>query len=374
MRFDLNDEQRMLVEAARRFVGHHYSVESHRALREAPDGVLPARWAEMADLGWLALPVPAEAGGLGGTIEDIALLMIELGRGWAVDPLCSVVVAAQLLAARSPVFDTLLGDIAAGTARVAIAHLAPGGPAEDAPRPCVAHRQADGWRLSGDSHIVLDGPSSSAFIVSATLTDAAEQTLFVVPAERSGVSRRDYVLVDGSHACDLILVDVAVGDEDRIASGPAAQALAEEALDRGAIVTMAQMVGALEATLDVTADYLKQRRQFGQPLSSFQALQHTMAEMFASTHQARSILYHAISATYDGPAARRTAVAAAKVVIGEAAQFVSRRAVQLHGGYGVTDEYAVSHLYRRLFTLEKQYGDAIAQAIRFQATMPGPTP
>ena len=103
---------------------------------------------------------------------------------------------------------------------------------------------------------------------------------------------------------------------------------------------------------------MTERQQFGVAIASFQAIQHMLADSFVSTYQARSILYQAISASYDeDPGVRAAAVSAAKVVIGESAQTVARNGVQVHGGYGVTDEYAISHYYRRLLALEKQYGD-----------------
>jgi alkylation response protein AidB-like acyl-CoA dehydrogenase len=113
----------------------------------------------------------------------------------------------------------------------------------------------------------------------------------------------------------------------------------------------------MEACLQTCSGYLKERQQFGQPIGKFQALQHIMADMFVATHQSRSALYQVLAHIDGEVAERERAVSLAKLVIGESSQLVSRQAIQLHGGYGVTDEYEVSHHYRRLLVIEKTWGD-----------------
>jgi alkylation response protein AidB-like acyl-CoA dehydrogenase len=130
-----------------------------------------------------------------------------------------------------------------------------------------------------------------------------------------------------------------------------------EALDRATIALLAQAVGSMEACLDISGSYARERRQFGTAILSFQAIQHMLADMFVAAYQARSILYHALAHATADPAERSAALSAAKIVIGEAAQLVSRNGIQLHGGYGLTDEYAISHHYRRLMAIEKLGGD-----------------
>ena len=121
--------------------------------------------------------------------------------------------------------------------------------------------------------------------------------------------------------------------------------------------------------MEVCAQYVKERQQFGQPIGKFQALQHIMADMFVAGHQARSMVYQALASIDAEPAVREKAVSAAKVIVGEAAQTVSRSGIQLHGGYGVTDEYLVSHFFRRLLTLEKTLGDIDHHARRLAVYM-----
>ena len=188
----------------------------------------------------------------------------------------------------------------------------------------------------------------------------------LAPAADAGIVRQDYALHDGSRAADIRFDGVVLPADAVVASGPEAETLLALALDRARIVLAAQAVGSMEAMLDICSAYLKERNQFGQPIGSFQALQHIMADMFVAAHQARSALYFALSQADTDAGQRRRAVGLACINIGEAGQLVSRQAVQLHGGYGVTDEYEVSHHYRRQLVLEKQYGDlayAIAAAL-----------
>ena len=161
------------------------------------------------------------------------------------------------------------------------------------------------------------------------------------------------------------------GDANAIAADfsdpPAPQVLWEEALDRATLAHVAEALGAMEAVLEITSEYIKTRQQFGQPIGKFQALQHRMAEMFVEVQEMRSILLRGIAHVDAGPAERRMAVSAAKVMLGQAARFVGGQGIQLHGGIGVTDEYQVGHYYKRLLVLDKRYGDADWHLERFIA-------
>jgi alkylation response protein AidB-like acyl-CoA dehydrogenase len=306
------------------------------------------------------LPIPEEAGGLGGAFEDVVVLCTALGRGLAVEPyVSSVVLGAHLISALPDAEkrNALLGRIAGGEARIVLAHGEPGERYGDrGSRQTKAAKSGNGYALTGKKMMVLDGPSATHAIVSATLPDGGTG-LFLVAADADKLARETYQLVDGSAAADLFLNATPVDADALIAGGAAADELLAAATDRGLVALMAQAVGAIEGCNDVCAAYIKERKQFGQPIGKLQALQHIMADMFVSAHQARSILYYAL-ANIDAPKEqRRHAVSTAKVLIGEAALLVSRSGIQLHGGYGVTDEFIVSHYFRRLMALEKTIGD-----------------
>ena len=372
MDFNYSEMQQMLLDSAGKLIAANYGLEDIRHQRTIPGGLNEKNWTQFAELGWLALPIPEEAGGLGGSLEDVVVLSTMLGRGLAVEPfVSSAVIGGHILAALpdEDVRNTLLGGIAAGETRIALAHGEPGERYGDAgTRSTKAATAGNGYVLSGKKMLVLDAPSATHVVVSATLDDGSFG-LFLVPYDTQGITAESYALVDGAAASDLFLEQVQVDADALIASGGAAEALLAEAQDRAAIALMAQAVGAMEACNDVCAAYIKERKQFGQPIGKFQALQHIMADMFVSTHQARSILYYALAHAEASTDERQAAVSTAKVLVGTAAQTVSRSGIQLHGGYGVTDEYIVSHYFRRLMSLEKHFGDIDHHTRRLAAHM-----
>jgi len=358
--FNYSEMQQMLVDSASKLIANTYTLEDVRHQKSIANGLNEKNWAQFAELGWLALPLPEEAGGLGCPLEDAVVLNTMLGQAFSVEPdVSTVVVGGDLIGALSDADarNALLGGVAAGEVRIALAHGEPderygdGGARKTAAKPSGAS-----FALTGQKMLVLDSPSATHIVVSATLPDSG-LGLFVVEAGAAGLRAEAYQLIDGAAASDLFLDGVPVETGALIASGDAAEALLARTRDRANIVLMAQAVGAMEACNEVCAAYIKERKQFGQPIGKFQALQHLMAEMFVAAHQARSMLYQALSNADAEPEARRAAVSGAKLLVGEASQLVSRYGIQLHGGYGVTDEYIVSHYYRRLLTLEKTFGD-----------------
>lgn len=357
MNFNLSDLQRMLLESAERYIGDHFTLEHRRALRQTQNGMDDAAWQTFAELGWLSILVPEELGGLGGTMTDVAVLAGALGHGCVKEPFTSsAVLGATLLAGGASLPHKIMEDLISGTARIALAYDEPGERyAYGVPRSATLRKDGSDLLLSGQKMMVVDAPAATHYIVAVQESD--DLALALVDAQAEGVSASPYALYDDSRAADLHFDNVSIPADRLLASGATAASLLALALDRTRVAHAAQSVGSMEAQLDICSAYLKERHQFGQPIGRFQALQHIMADMFVATHQARSMLYFALS-QLDAPARRREqSVAMAKVHIGEAAQLVSRQAIQLHGGYGVTDEYEVSHHYRRQLVLEKLYGD-----------------
>ncbi|SCW60391.1 Acyl-CoA dehydrogenase [Sphingobium faniae] len=369
MDFAKSDIQAMLLDSADRLLSENADVEYWRHQRGGALGFDEARWARFAELGWLALPVPEAAGGLDGSIEDIALLNIALGKALATEPYVSTVVLADHVlkqAADQLRAMELLGDIAGGTLRIALAHQENGAhPLGVEARGTVARASGDGYVLSGAKIMALDAPSAGQFIISARIEGEEGTGLFLVPADAAGLSIEPYALIDGTRAADLAFADVALPAGALLVGGNRGAAVLREAIDRASIALMAQAVGAMEAANKVCGAYVQERKQFGTAIGSFQAIQHIMADNFIAAHQARSMLYHALANADQDEATRSAALSAARLVIGEAGQVVSRNGIQVHGGYGLTDEYAIGHYFRRLMCIEKQYGDLIQHGERF---------
>ena len=211
--------------------------------------------------------------------------------------------------------------------------------------------------------MVLHGDCADKLVVSARTAgdrdDARGLSLFLVDANASGVARRGYTLRDGTRAAEISLSGVQVGREALL--GEQDQALGtiiERVTEAGIAATGAEVIGAMETMQAMTLDYLKTRQQFGKPIGENQALQHRAAEMLVAMEQGRSMAMLA-AMMVDEPDAEERArnIAMAKVGVGQAGRFVSQNAVQLHGGIGMTEEYAVGHFFRRVMVVEHMFGD-----------------
>ncbi|MDO9488793.1 MAG: acyl-CoA dehydrogenase family protein, partial [Sphingomonadaceae bacterium] len=327
MDFSLSDEQAMLKDSVTRFVGDLHGSDRARVHAASGDGFSRADWASFADLGWLMLMIPEAQGGIGGRLEDAAILMEGFGRGLVAAPYVSTAVVAAGLIARDRGADGLLAQIAGGEALVALATE------EARSRYDLLHVETEalvadgGFVLRGAKIVVPDGASADHFIVSARLSKSI--ALFLVASDAPGLEVRRYRTIDGRRACDLAFADVSA----TLLLHDAADALSQ-AVDAASLLLAAEAIGGMAAAIEMTADYLKTRQQFGRSLSKFQVLTHRVADMFVKLENARSMLLRGLSAA-GGPAeARAAAVSATMVTIIQAGEFVCGQAIQLHGGIG----------------------------------------
>jgi alkylation response protein AidB-like acyl-CoA dehydrogenase len=370
MDFNLSDEQQMLRDGARRFMREQYGFEARRGLARSEEGFSREHWKTYAELGWLALGIPEDAGGLGCPFTDTAILMAEFGRNLALEPfVTTAVLCARILdrGENAALRLELLGEVAAGEVMLALAHDEPDFRFEPGRAALSARPADDGFRLDGAKLLVLDGPSADRYIVSATVDGDDAPSLFIVPKDTPGLAMEPYPLIDGSRAADLRFTNVACPAAMRIAGPQRATEILEEAFDAATVARIAEAVGAMDMVMDVTCEYIKTRVQFGQPIGKFQALQHRMSEMFVETEKARSSLFRALAYLDAEPADRKAAVSAAKVAVAPAARFVGAQGIQMHGGMGMTDECSVGHYFKKLVTFDKLYGDSDWHMVRFAA-------
>lgn len=353
MNFDLTEEQTLFRDTAERFAGDLDSL-ARRCLRDRDGGYDLARWREAADLGLLALGADEAAGGLSGNPIDLAILAEALGKAIAPDPWLELGMMPMLLLAAAGRGD-LVSDVIGGTNVVAAAL------AERQARFSLMPRQTrariDGTRhiLNGEKTFVLGGMLADRLILSAELDGTC--AFYLVPADRSGIARHPYRLVDGSHACEVRLIEVEVREDERLEIDTLA--LARVIADLR-LLASAELLGLAQRLFDDTLDYVKQRHQFGVAIGTFQALQHRLVDCYGKLEQARSMLYRAALADRNDPAAWRRAAAGAKAFIGEVAGHIAREAVQMHGGMGITEELAVGHGMKRVLLLAVLFGDADA--------------
>ncbi|MBL8504316.1 MAG: acyl-CoA dehydrogenase family protein [Rhodocyclaceae bacterium] len=359
MDFNYTDEQNALRDTLTRFIAKDYPFEARRALAKSAEGFSRAHWKQFADLGLLALPFPEDFGGLNGNAVDTMLVMEAFGRGLVLEPyLATVVVAGHLVreAGSAAQKEALLPAVAGGERMLALAHYEREARYKVSLVNTAAKQDGAGWKLSGAKGVVLGGGAADTLIVSANT--AKGLSLFLVGSKAPGVAVRSYVTQDGGRAAEIALDNVAVGQDALVGPEGGALPLVERALDYGIAAMCAEAVGIMAALDEATLEYLKTRKQFGQPIGRFQALQHRMVDMVIATEQSRSMaMMAAVKADSDDAAERRRAISAAKAYIGQQARFVGQQAVQLHGGMGVVDELNVSHWFKRLTMIELTFGN-----------------
>jgi alkylation response protein AidB-like acyl-CoA dehydrogenase len=223
------------------------------------------------------------------------------------------------------------------------------------PRSVTAVRTGDSYVLTGEKTFVPSGIMADMLIVSALCE--GEPGLFCVSAQATGVHRRGYTVVDGSHAAVLTLHAVAVPASARLSLSAADF---DVVIDEARLLCAAEIVGLAQTLFTQTIDYVKQREQFGVPIGSFQAVQHRLVDCYAALEQARSMLWRVALADRTDSTRWSAQVAGAKFIIGQNAMRIGTEAVQFHGGMGITDELAMGHAFKRLLLLDKLLGDSTA--------------
>jgi pimeloyl-CoA dehydrogenase small subunit len=365
MDFDLTDEQRLLRDSVDRLLADHYGFAKRRAFLAEPDGWSRTLWAQYAELGLLGLPFAESYGGFGGGPIEVMLVMEGLGRVLALEPYLATVVlggAALRLAGNEAQKSGILPQIAEGKMVIAFAHGERQARYDMTDVLTTARPTAGGWVIDGAKSVVLHGDSAQRLIVSARTAGERDDpdgiTLFLVDTATNGVARRSYPMRDGTRAAEISLSGVEVGREDLLGEIGAAFPVVERVVEAGIAATAAEAVGAMETMQAMTLEYLKTRRQFGRPIGQNQVLQHRAAEMLMALEQGRSMAMLAAMMVEEPDAAERALnIAMAKVGIGQASKFVSQNAIQLHGGIGMTEEYAVGHYFRRCMVIEHVFGD-----------------
>ncbi|MBG6286994.1 acyl-CoA dehydrogenase family protein [Pseudomonas nitroreducens] len=365
MDFQLNEEQNMLKDSVRRFMQDNCAFDKRSDVVEK-GSFNGGHWQQMAELGLLGLAVPEEFGGMNCSALETALIMEEIGRSLCVEPYWAVaVLAARTLQASN---DTkafpLLQAFCLGELLPVLAHEEAAARGNPAFVQTTATDMGDGrWRLDGEKVAVIAGNVAELLIVSARTAghDADEFgiSLFLVDPKASGVERRDLRLIDNRWASHLKLRGVELGPKNLLGrAGHGLEAL-RQGQEHALVALCAEAVGVMEQALWITRDYLKIRKQFGQPLSDFQSLQHRMSEMLIELELSRGMLHYALSALDLDAPARNRALAAAKAHIGKSGHFVCGQAIQLHGGIGVTEEYVIGHYFKRMTMINQTLGTSL---------------
>ncbi len=375
MDFELSDDQTLLQESVARFVRDNYSFEQRRKLVDTDQGFSDAYWSQFAELGWLGMPFSEEAGGYGGTPIETMIMLEEFGKGLVAEPYVSTVVLAGgaiALGGSAAQQQEIVPAIAEGNLKLALAFAERQSRYNLADVETKAEKSGGDYVLTGEKSVVFGAPAANKFVVSARTAggsrDEAGVTLFLVDATADGVSVRGYPTVDGMRAGEVSLKGVKVAGDAVVGAVDQGFGVLEQTIDLAIAATAAEAVGAMSALNDMTLEYIKTREQFGQPIGKFQVLQHRMVDMFIAHEEAKSMaMMAAMRISDDAADERRKAASAAKVQIAKSARFVGQQAIQLHGGIGMTDEYAAGHYFKRLTMIDRSFGDGDYHLARFGA-------
>jgi pimeloyl-CoA dehydrogenase small subunit len=366
MDFDLTEEQRLLKESLDRLIGDRYAFEQRKGYSQAPEGWSRELWGQYAELGLLGLPFAEQYGGSAGGPVETMIVMEAFGRALALEPFFATVVLGGGFLRNGGSAEQcaeLIPKIADGSLTLAFAQTERHSRYDLADISTVAARDGAAWVLDGEKGVVLHGDTADKLIVTARVgggrRDRAGVGVFIVDAKAAGVSRRGYPTQDGLRAAEVGLAGVRVGPEGVLGEPGAALPLVEHVVDEAIAALCAEAVGAMAAMHELTLDYLKTRRQFGQEIGSFQILQHRAVDMLIALEQARSMaMFATMMASEEDAAERRNALSAAKVQIGRSGRLIGQQAVQLHGGIGMTMEYKVGHYFKRTTMIDTIFGDA----------------
>ena len=359
MDFKYSEEQQMLSESLRRMAKDVWSFEQRRQ-RQKNAELDSATWQQLAELGVLGLTIPQEYDGFGESPASLLAIHFELGRALVAEPVIasSVHSNAILRASDKAEAHRVLRQLAAGESVCTVAVRENTRVDNFLQIQTQAVAQADGYVLNGSKHSVSWGAQADYLIVSA-LVDA-QLALFLVPSDAAGISKQDYPTMDGMRCATVEFNNVVLGAESLILSGEQALEALTTAEHEATTALCAQTVGMMEQLLDITIEYVKTRQQFGKTLSSFQVIQHRLADTYIQLEVAKSMSFVAAQAIGLSDAKeRQRRISSAKIKVMQGAKFIGESAVQLHGGMGMTDELEVGDYFKRMSFNEFHYGDSI---------------
>jgi butyryl-CoA dehydrogenase len=368
-----DDDRRQLVDSARDYLARSHGAAARQASHADPQGCDERRWQDFAELGWLALAVPQQHGGLSGSPADVAAVCEELGRALVAEPFVASAVWPTAVLRELPASDSvarLLAGCADGSQRLALACWEGADAFAIGPPATQAEYGTGGYRLHGAKTLVAGGAAAHALIVPARI-DAHRHGLFLVLADAPGLQRETVGLVDGQRVAQLRL-DAAHAAQLLFEAPPATIAdLLQAALDHATVADCAQTVGTMQAAFDITLEYTRTRKQFGHAIADNQVVQHRLVDLAVEIAEARALTRAAadmLGRTLPvRAAARQRMVAAARSCVATAARLVWQDVVQLHGAIGMTQEYVVGAFVQRLALACTWFGSATMQLERLAA-------
>jgi alkylation response protein AidB-like acyl-CoA dehydrogenase len=358
MDLDFTSEQGILRDSAARFLANECPYDRVKQLEETAEGYDPALWQKVAELGWTGLPFPEEYGGYGSTFLDLVIIEEQIGKFVFPSPFFSTVVQcgfAILEGGTEEQKADLLARISEGSLIMALAHYDEDGSFAPELINMTAKPEGEGYALNGTKCIVMDANIAHKLLVAAKAGNAG-LSLFIVDTDAPGLTVTKIPTVGKDNTCVVEFKNVKVPKEAILGTPGNGVAVLEKMYAKAAVCRCAEMVGGCKVSIDMTADYAKQREQYGRPIGGYQAIQHYMANMLLAYDTSSNYLYRVACLVDEGQDFALEA-AALKAHVNQNFRFITERAVQIHGAIGTTREADIALFYRRVFTYEPSCGD-----------------
>ena len=366
MKLVLSEEEQFLKDTAKNFAQERSPISHFRSLRDSNDPKLWDKniWLEMVKLGWPGILIPEEFGGSNFGVTGIGVILQECAKTLTPSPLFATGVLGAYAISEFGNDDQknnylpkiVNGEITTALAVDEISHHDPSA------TELIAKKNNSGFTLSGKKIFVIDGASADLLIVLARTSgskgDSTGLSLFFIDSEQSGIEAKKLDMADSRNYANIYFNDVSVDKSSLLGDLETAGETVESILDIGRIAISAEMLGNAESAFEITLDYLKQRKQFGALIGSFQALQHRAAEMFCEIELTKSSVLAAMRAADENSNELQRLSSLSKTVAGETLHLVSNEAIQMHGGIGVTDEYDIGFFLKRARGAEQIFGSA----------------
>jgi acyl-CoA dehydrogenase len=374
MQLALTEDQALLARTANEFITAGEPLARLRKLRDSGDerGYALDRLVRMAELGWTGIAFADADGGLGMGLAEVVLVTEAMGRGLAPEPyIPSLVLAGRAVALGGSAQhkEAWLGPAIAGQKVLALAHSRRRGRFDLTRAPVRATRVDGGFQLTGEATQVWGGHLADAYVIAArTAGDDGDRggiALFLVPAGTAGLTAVRQHRIDSLNVAQLVLDGAMVGDDAELAAGGDGLGLLSRVIDEATVALTAEMLGGMTEALERTLGYLRERRQFGVPIGSFQALKHRAARLYIELELSRSVVMAAARAVDAQSADAAQLVSIAKAKLSDAYCLVASEAVQLHGGIGMTDEHDIGFFLKRARASEMTFGDATYHRARY---------
>ena len=355
MNLDYNDEQNMLREQIQKFCESEYDFYKREEIVKSSNDFDENVWDLFAEQGWLSMPFSEQSGGLGFGPIELSILFEEFGKALVIEPYLSTVVLSGTLLDKSTISEKndLIEKICTGSIHISLAYAeVDNGYDYLSPSTTLDSK----FVLNGTKTLVLNGSNAEKIIVTCTNDDTLN--IVLLDANTPGVSINSFSTVDGQSCSEISFENVKLDKSNIIATGNDAENLLKETINLATLCICAEAVGCMESCYHKTLEYTKGREQFGQPISSFQVLQHRMVDMFIESELAKSLLIKAMLEVNNRSDEMYKHVSALKSYVGKSGKLSAKEAVQLHGGMGVSEEMMIGHYLKKMISIDALFGNA----------------